>query len=54
VSVPEPDDRWVAHRRDGWTVERPGQSDPVSVHDDFDEARDALEHAPEGEDAAQQ
>lgn len=36
------DDRWVAHRRDGWTVEQHGQADPVSTHDTFEGARDAL------------
>jgi hypothetical protein len=35
-------DRWVAHRREGWTVEQPGQGEPVSTHDTFDEARTAL------------
>jgi len=35
-------DRWVAHRREGWTVEQPGQGNPVSTHDTFDEARTAL------------
>lgn len=44
------DDRWVAHRREGWTVESPERREPVSVHDDFDEARAALEDDTDGED----
>lgn len=36
------EERWVAHRQEGWTVESPDRRDPVSVHDDFDEARAAL------------
>lgn len=36
------DDRWVAHRRDGWTVEQHGQAEPVSTHDTFEGARDVL------------
>ena len=35
-------DRWVAHRREGWTVESAERRRPVSVHDDFDDARAAL------------
>lgn len=42
MTTDDTDDRWVAHRREGWTVESPERRDPVSVHDDFDDARAAL------------
>lgn len=35
------EERWVAHRREGWTVESAECRAPVSVHDAFDDARAA-------------
>lgn len=39
---PAAGDRWVAHRRTGWTVESPGRGEPVSTHESFTEAHAAL------------
>lgn len=36
------DNRWLAHRREGWTVETDHHHEPVSVHETFDDAREAL------------
>lgn len=35
------EERWVAHRHEGWTVESAERRAAVSVHDDFDDARAA-------------
>ncbi|MGK2855515.1 MAG: hypothetical protein ACSLE3_15640 [Microbacteriaceae bacterium] len=35
------EERWVAHRREGWRVESSERRAPVSVHDDSDDARAA-------------
>jgi hypothetical protein len=46
------EDRWVAHRREGWTVETDHGHDPISVHETFEHARSALHTGENGDEDA--